>query len=345
MLCDEQIGVCARLGVSIEKALPYGSQARGLIENIHKTVFVRAAKELPTYMGKDMDPQAKKIAYKETRKAVEEGRKSKLLMEWRDCIDFLAQRIEDYNNRPHRGLPKFRDPVTGNNRHLSPNEMLANHIADDWRPLMPEDEDDLFHPQAKRVVQSGEVQLFNNLYFNLELEEWHGQEMLVGYDVHDPGKVWVRDEHQRHICVAELDGNKSDYFPQSVTDQARKRREQSRTRRLERKLEEVQLEGRGREPKTVELTPEQDAVALRIVEESEQRRLAEQRAEAEKMVPIEEALVQPEPLPRNAWEKYELLLTRKRRREVLSAEERGFMDEFEIKHHLRPEEPVALPHT
>ncbi|MDC5138046.1 DDE-type integrase/transposase/recombinase, partial [Acinetobacter baumannii] len=43
-------GFLARLNPEVSHALPYNSQANGLIERSHQTIWVKAAKNLPTYI-------------------------------------------------------------------------------------------------------------------------------------------------------------------------------------------------------------------------------------------------------------------------------------------------------
>src|SRR5690606_2895464 len=63
----EATGFLARIQSTLTHSLPYNSQARGIEERSHKSIWVRGAKELPTYMGQDMDREAKQKAYKITR--------------------------------------------------------------------------------------------------------------------------------------------------------------------------------------------------------------------------------------------------------------------------------------
>jgi putative transposase len=54
----------SRLNITVSHALPYNSQGKGVIERSHKTLWVNAAKNLPTYIGKDMDAEAVKSSTK-----------------------------------------------------------------------------------------------------------------------------------------------------------------------------------------------------------------------------------------------------------------------------------------
>ncbi|MEX3630540.1 MAG: DNA-binding protein [Burkholderia sp.] len=51
LLKDEGVGVQGRLGFVVTHSLPYNSQARGVIERLHQTLWVTAAKTLPSYIG------------------------------------------------------------------------------------------------------------------------------------------------------------------------------------------------------------------------------------------------------------------------------------------------------
>lgn len=241
---EEVIGFADRVGYTMVHSLPYNSQARGIIERAHQTIWVRAAKELPTYMGADMDREAKQKVFKLTRKHIAAVGNSPLLMPWPDFLRFCQDKIDAYNARPHRALPKIRDDATGKLRHMSPNEAWDAAIANGWEPVMPaaHERDDLFRPYTLKKVIRGEIRLFGNLYFSALLEEHHGDQVQVGYDIHDASRVWVRDMEGRLICIAEFEGNKRAHHPQSVINQAAEKRAQTRERRLEIHLQEVRDE-------------------------------------------------------------------------------------------------------
>lgn len=79
MLTDEAIGLMGRLGTEMENSIAYNSQARGIIERFSSNSFVTAAKEPPTYIGKDMDTEAKQKVFKITRKAVKSGMSNRFI--------------------------------------------------------------------------------------------------------------------------------------------------------------------------------------------------------------------------------------------------------------------------
>lgn len=246
-MSDESTGFMARLGIELTHSLPYNSQARGIIERAHKTIWVRAAKSLPTYIGEKMDAQAKQKVFKITRKDIKTTGTSKLLLEWNDFVTWCQQQIDAYNNKPHSSLQKIRD-ADGKKRHQTPNEAWQQAVSEGWKPVEIEqhESNDLFRPYKTCKILRGEVRLFNNVYFSHELVHHHGETAQVGYDIHDASRVWVRERTGRLICVAEFEANKRAYFAQSVQDQANYKRMQGRIKRAEAKIDEAREELEGR---------------------------------------------------------------------------------------------------
>lgn len=234
-------GVMARLNTEMSHALPYNSQAKGLIERSHQTLWVKAAKKLPSYIGKDMDAEASNKMHKLTRSEIKKFGVSKSLISWTDFLAFADEVVRDYNNKPHSALKRITDPVTFKKRHLSPLEAWNAALemgapidrVEDW------DAEDLFRPYEECKVRRGEIQLFSNRYFSPDLAEYHGDTVLVGYDIHNADQITVRDEDGRLICYAKWNANKRTYFPQTKIEQARQRRADGRLRRLAVKQDEV----------------------------------------------------------------------------------------------------------
>lgn len=250
LMTDVGTGLLSRLGIEMINSIPYNSQARGVIEKLHQTIWVNAAKKLPGYIGRDMDRQAKLNVFKLSRKAIAKsaGEAQVMpLMAWESFLVFCEGEVNEYNDRPHRSLPKVADPVTGRRRHMKPNEAWALAETKGFAPHTVGDDEvrPLFRPQALRTVRRCELELFGNRYFAKTLEEFHTQQLRVGYDIHDPAKVWVYDEAGRFICTAELDANMRPYMPQSVVERARDKRAAGKENRLLVKLEEVQAERNG----------------------------------------------------------------------------------------------------
>ncbi|WP_175895727.1 Mu transposase C-terminal domain-containing protein [Burkholderia cepacia] len=247
LLKDEGVGVQGRLGFVVTHSIPYNSQARGVIERLHQTLWVAAAKKLPSYMGADMDRQAKHVMFKITRNALKHGG-TLPLMSWETFIQFCQEQVDAYNDRPHSTLPVIRDTNTGKRRHMSPNEAWAMHVANGWQADTLDEHDArmVFRPRIKRTVARGEVRFLNHHYSNpQELLEFHDEEVQVAYDINDARYVWIYALDGRYICRAEAAANERDFMPQSAVEQAREKRADARANRLQVKLDEVEAERRG----------------------------------------------------------------------------------------------------
>jgi len=250
MMNDSATGLLARLGTEMVHSLPYNSQARGVIERLHKTVWVDAAKEVHGYIGRDMDRQARQQVFKMSRQALTAkpgNATSTPLMPWHLFLEFCAKKAAEYNARPHRSLPKTVDPETGRRRHMSPDEVWALAEQNGFVPELITEEDarPLFRPQTVRTVRRCEIELFTNRYFNAALEEFHGEKLRIAYDLHDPRMVWVYSSDGRLICTAELDANVRDYMAPSFVDLARDQRLAGREKRALNKVDEIRAERAG----------------------------------------------------------------------------------------------------
>lgn len=250
LMTDVATGLLSRLGIEMVNSLPYNSQARGVIERLHQTIWVNAAKMLPGYMGRDMDRQAKLNVFKLSRQALKAApgeTASMPLIGWPGFVEFCQARVDEYNDRPHRSLPKIADPASGRSRNMTPNEAWALAIAKGFAAHTVSDDEarPLFRPQVLRVIRRCEIELFGNRYFDKRLEEFHSAQLRIGYDIHDPARVWVYDDEGRFICTAALDANKRDYMPKSVLQRARESRAAGREQRLQVKLDEVREELHG----------------------------------------------------------------------------------------------------
>ncbi|MCF8474603.1 MAG: Mu transposase C-terminal domain-containing protein [Emcibacter sp.] len=219
---DELTGFLARLGITKKNSLPYNSQARGVIERLHKSLWVRSAKSLASYIGFDMDREARQKQYKLSRQDIREYGKSSHIMSWSQFMEWVNTQVEAYNNRPHSLLPKIRDKLNFKLRHMTPEEAWAAGIKDKDAPLplSQVQHKDITRPYVKRRTNRALVNLFGNRYFAPELEGYHGEDILVGYDIHDAKQVWVRDLDHRLICIAHFEGNKQSFFPVEVAQKA-----------------------------------------------------------------------------------------------------------------------------
>lgn len=239
MMKDESTGLMTRMGVEVKHSIAYNSQARGTIERVHQTIWIRLAKKLPTYIGADMDSQAKQAVFKKTRKDIKTFGESKALIGWNEFLQIASDAVMAYNNEPHTGLPRRYNQTTGRREHLTPQKMWDEQVDAMTKAgtglvvVSDAERDDLYRPYVQRKCLRGEINLFSNKYFSHELEQYHGETMLVGYDIHDGSKVWVRDNTHRLICIAEFEANKKGYFAQSALGDARERRAQGQVKRAQ----------------------------------------------------------------------------------------------------------------
>ncbi len=231
------------------------SQSRGIIERYHSSVLHRAAKKLPSYVGPDMDGDARFLQDRRLRRDVRETGTSSILLSWEDFYTFLKETVEDCNNRPHRSLPKVRDEETGKLRHQTPNEAWDESVSKgaELYPLSDEEAALLFRPYVIKTASRGLVSVFSQSYFNRILERYEGQDVQVGYDIHDPSRVYINDIEGRFVCEAIFNGNRDGYMPKAVVDIAREKRVAGQVKRLENK-KAIAQEGLG--TKQIEYSPE-----------------------------------------------------------------------------------------
>lgn len=280
---DEVAGLYARLGIVFNTGRAGNPQGRGIIERLNATLWIPAAKRLPTFTGAGMDSLMQRQVYLTLDKAVRASRRnglptaSELLIAWPDFLAFMAAAIEEYNNRPHSYLPRITCPATGLRRDMTPREYWESFVAKGWQPvLLDQDEKDhLFMPHTTAKVSRGMIRLFKHVYSDPALEHYHGMEMLVGYDIHDPSRIKVRDSEGRLIVIAKRDAHKSSFMALPVIEQRREQRYKNRKRAIDRKMEEIELERRGSgviEVKAIELAPELVERTDRLLAKVEQKK-------------------------------------------------------------------------
>lgn len=231
--------VVDRLGGTMTHSLPYNSQARGLSERGHQTIWVRAAKKLTSYIGADMDKHAGTKVHRIGRKELRELGKSRVIPEFGVFMAGVEHEITSYNSTPHRGLDKIRDAETGKLRNMSPDEAWQSAIEAGWEPMIAPDSlvESLMRPQVTRTTRRGEIAWAGNNYFMADLTALHGQEIRVAYDVRDASQVWAYTLEGELIGAAQLDGNSTDYMPRTMLEMARDKRQQGQFSRAVNKLE------------------------------------------------------------------------------------------------------------
>ncbi len=319
MLSDESVGLLSRLGVTIKHSLPYNSQARGVIERVHQSIFIRMAREMDSYIGRDMDREASQKNHKLTRTGDKNG-VIRLPVSWLHFLAMLERAISEYNRRPHSSLPTFTDSETGKRRHYSPAEYRAHKMATmagfELVTVEPEVADILFRPRVVRKVIRGELNLFGNKYFAKTLKLNHGDDCQVAYDVHDPQYIWVYDEDGIFLGKAELNGNAQAYFPQSVVEMARDKRADNKLNRLQAHIDEIELERNG--GLALEALPVNEIPGMRA-----SARIVEEKQAVEMVVAIP-----PTDQPRERYDFWRSLDNRVKAGEILPEDYQPFYNAF-----------------
>jgi len=262
-----------RLGGTITHSLPYNSQARGVIERPHKTILVRLAKAFDSYIGADMDKEAATKTHKLSRKQLALGIAPTVVPEFPVFFAELQRALDEYNHRPHRGLPKFRDLQSLRKRNQSPMEAWKSAEAEGWEPLLADGNivESLTRPQVERIVHRCQVQWNSGTYFLRDLDGFHGEEVRVAYDFRDSSRVWVHTLNGDLIGEALLDGNASPAMPKTMLEKASEKRERGQLSRLVKKAktitgQDVEMRVITAASSTYELPPEQLAEAQRFAQ-------------------------------------------------------------------------------
>ena len=160
-------------------------------------------------------------------------------------IERMQQAVDEYNSRPHRGLPK--NDATG--LHFSPDEYWAHLAADPacaFETVSVEAQRLMFMPYLIVPARRGRVTLFKKYYGHPDLytlaDEKH---VRVYYDVTDPRLTWITDLEGRFLCEATIDAQTRDAFPMSVVEQTRLRRIDNQAKRLQGKADDLAEERAG----------------------------------------------------------------------------------------------------
>jgi putative transposase len=320
---DEVAGLFARLDIKFETGRPGNPQGRGLVENLNKSLWIPAAKRFETYTGRGMDSLEQRKVYlklqKEVRTAQTEEREinSELLLRWPDFLEVCSEAVEAYNRRQHSALPRITDPATGLRRNMSPKEAWGAWLVKGWRPEMLTEAEigHVFRPHEMVKCVRGTVRLWKNVYADASLEHYHGMMLMVGYDIHDPSRAWVRDENGRLLVIAKRDANKSSFLPVSKVEDQRESRFKNRMRNVNRRAEEIELERRGG-PIELRVAPEYIEISAEVIEKTD--RIAARNEQKKRLFG-------------SPWERYSDLRDRiVAADETVTAYERRWFDDYEI---------------
>ncbi|WP_198138268.1 Mu transposase C-terminal domain-containing protein [Pelobacter propionicus] len=291
---DDYIGLFARIGTTFIPPKRGGNpQGHGAIERSNQTIWIRAAKSLVTCTTKDMDRGARRKVYdrleadlKEVKKAGKLGmvpKTSDLLMSWPEFLEFLDRVALEYNSTPHKALQKIVASLPDNpdgpavSRHMSPFECWADYVAQGFEPVHPDDVmlHKLFAPHATVTVKRQKFTLNGNSYHSHELDEYHGQQVVVSYDINNAHTVTVFDADENFICEARWNGNRVHARPVPEVEQATMQRHSRRVKNKEKQLDMMNAE---LDRKTLEIRPlvmELDQATIDYEAREEQKRQAQ----------------------------------------------------------------------
>lgn len=245
MIDHEVTGYCARLGVHHETGMPGNPQGRGIIEGLWDSTLIALAKEYDTYTGRGVDSSTKNLMYRKLESAfnaenkgkeltAEQKRYKSKLPSWKQFIADVARCIDEYNNRPHRSLPKKNDGI-----HFTPAEYRQIRLQADKveiERLTDSELDTLFMPEEVRITKRGLISLMDNSYFHIDLANYHGEQVRVAYDLHDYEHVIVRTMDGKFICKAVFEGNKRDAMPKPLIQQLKEKRVKHKVQRKENQI-------------------------------------------------------------------------------------------------------------
>lgn len=188
-LSHHLLGVCARLGISVQPARPLTPTDKAAVERFFRTVREQLLAALPGYTGPDVH----------SRGADPEG-----------CTYFFIDELESiirewvggiYHQRPHGGLVDPLVPGLG----LSPAEMFAGGVSRTGRLRVPARADLVFDflPVAWRTIQHYGVEVGGLRYNGPALTPYrnrtsgftgpHAGKWPVRYDTDDVSRVYFQD--------------------------------------------------------------------------------------------------------------------------------------------------------
>jgi putative transposase len=203
--------------------------------------LVRLAKTFDSYIGAPMDKEASTKAHKISRKQLALGLAPTVVPEYSKFFTDLKNALDDYNRRPHRGLPKYRDPQTLRIRHQSPMESWGAARAEGWEPMLADATviASLTRPQVTRKTTRGQVRWNSGVYFMQDLVDFHGEEVRVAYDHRDASRVWVHSMDGDLLGEALLDGNVTQAMPATMLEKAGEKRERGQLARIVKKAKVI----------------------------------------------------------------------------------------------------------
>lgn len=257
-----------RIGFTIVHPKEVGnSQANGICENFNISYLDKRAKELATYQNpKSMDELSFKRVKKITADMVKAASKGDLALRdqlkreavrmgkglvfdsCQEAIEWIQRAVAEFNDKPHRELPKVRCPHSGKMRHQTPREALAEFREKGWEPVLLGDTQeahelalaDAFRPRAIVKVTRETVSPYGGMRFRNKdvLGHWNDKHVVVTYDIHEWKSVRVADLNGEFICMAEY-VEATGYRAVTAYEDAEAKRAKSRIRLREKQIDQI----------------------------------------------------------------------------------------------------------
>lgn len=246
-------GILPRLGIHHETGIPGNPQGRGIIERLNKTLALRIARQFDTYYGEGADADTVRKTLTGTKslaKAIADGKTPEQytdkqhkaqgkLPTWEQLLSAIETAVNWYNHEHrHREI------------HNATPFQMRTYLLDQPDAQMPvpmteAEAREMYRPEFIRRVQRGWLRHHNNDYWHADLEDYDGEDVIVGVDIHHAETVIIRNKDSRDwICDAVWNGNKRDAFPQTLVEKARQDRAKAAEKRLADKQAQIDAEKR-----------------------------------------------------------------------------------------------------
>jgi len=220
MLSDSATGWYSKFDIGVIGALPGNPHGKGWIERWFRTVRDKHDKHFAggqVYCGDGMAPETNRRLSAE----LASGRRE--LPSYYEYVESFRRFVEQYHNEP-------MDVLGGRTP------------AQVWAELTPVavglEADAVMRPSKEATVARQTVRLHNRFYYAEALLLYDGHKVVVEYDLHKDGLVWVHDKKGRLVCEAKL-VNTIGVLPTSRIEEGRDRRAAGQVKRLEKHLAEV----------------------------------------------------------------------------------------------------------
>lgn len=279
---DPVASMAARRSIEIVHNIPGNSQANGIAESFNRYLQEKA-KDLATYKGEEQDSKTQIRIHKITNKltkaasAADAAEFDRLRAEaqkvgcgivfshWNEAAAWVKQVVAEFNDMGHRSLPKICDPETGKRRHQTPNERLAEFMADGWqrKPLSGEELIDAFRVHEVKRVTRGCVQIMGQRYHHADLDHHNGEDVLVAYDIEDGSQVYIKNMAGVPMYTAAFYESRG-YRMQSFVDIAMNKRVDQQLSRLDTKKVAIEAQRPGTVLEAPDFRPFIESTAMRV---------------------------------------------------------------------------------